>query len=135
MSKLSLLLSCSALITVAACSSSSSTTPDAKVTPPAIDAAPPTTGVAAEVECASAPTAPEVKTSGFAYSPVNTNVVAGSVVKFTMPADHNVVSAVTGLAVDFNASKCFKFATAGTYSFKCGPHQFVGMITVSSAAD
>jgi|GEM_PF-2848526 len=132
MSKLSLLLSCSALITIAACSSSSESTPDAK---PATPDAAPALGVAEAVDCTSAPTAPEVKTSGLSYSPVNTSIAAGSVVKFTMPADHNVVSTVTGLSVDFSSQKCFKFATAGTYSFKCGPHQFVGMVTVTSPSD
>jgi plastocyanin len=133
MRKLSLVLSCSALIAVAACSSSSST-PDAAPLPTidaavTVDAA--AAGVADPVDCATATSPAAIVTAGFAYSPVNTMINAGGFVKFTMPDSHNVVSTVPGLSVDFNATKCFKFATPGTYSFKCGPHQFVGTIVVT----
>jgi plastocyanin len=147
MRKLSFVLSCSAWIAVAACGSSSSTNVDAAPPPavdaavPAVDAAPtidaaaPPAGVATEVPCANAPTAPTISTPGFAYTPATTNIAAGSVVKFTLSSDHDVASTTTGLRVDFGATKCLKFATAGTYTFHCTPHGFVGTITVTAVGD
>ncbi len=138
MSKLSLFLSCTALITMAACSSSPSTTPDAKVTPtidaatPAIDA--PTAALSAtEVDCTTAPTAPVVANAGLSYSPGNTAVVAGGVVKFMLGATHDVASTISGLIVPLGGTKCLKFATAGVYNFHCTPHGFTGTITVTAA--
>jgi plastocyanin len=121
MSKLSLILSSGALFAVAACGSSSSSTPDAN-TPPA--------GVAAEVDCATAASAPVVANAGLSYSPANTPIAPGGVVKFTLGSTHDVASSVTGLVVPLGGTKCFKFETAGTYTFHCTPHGFVGTITV-----
>lgn len=147
MCKLSFVLSCSAWITLAACGSSSSTNVDAPPPPaidaaapaidaaPVIDAAPPPPGVATEVPCADAPTAPTISTPGFAYTPASTNIAAGSVVKFTLSDEHDVASTTTGLRVNFGATKCLKFATAGTYKFHCTPHGFTGTITVTAVGD
>lgn len=119
MSKLSLLVSCSALITFAACSSSDSTGADAA-----------SAGVATEVDCATATSAPVIANAGLTYSPAATTITAGSVVKFTLGATHDVASNVSGLIVPLGGTKCLKFATAGTYTFHCTPHGFVGTITV-----
>lgn len=148
MCKLSFVLSCSAWIALAACGSSSSTNVDAAPPPavdaaapavdaaraidaaPPIDAAPLPTGVATEVTCADFPSAPTVTTPGFAYTPNHTSIPVGGVVKFTMSDEHDVASSTMGLKVAFSATKCLKFATAGTYTFHCTPHGFIGTITV-----
>jgi plastocyanin len=37
----------------------------------------------------------------------------------------------TGLfRVDFGATACLKFTAAGSFPFKCEPHQFVGTVVV-----
>jgi plastocyanin len=140
MCKLPLFLASSALMTLGTLGACGSSSTSVDAPPPAIDAAPPTVdaappGVAMEVDCTTAPTAPVVVTQGFNFSPVNTPIAAGSVVKFTMPAEHNVASATVGLAVDFSATKCLKFPTAGIYMFHCVPHGFVGTITVTAVTD
>lgn len=122
MKKLSLLVSCSALLTFAACGGDDG---DGGGNPDAAAA-----GAATTVDCATAPTAPTVVTSGLAYSPASTTIAPGGVVKFTMPSDHDVASSVSGLAVAFGATKCLKFDTAGTYSFHCTPHGFTGTVKV-----
>jgi plastocyanin len=144
MRKLSRFLSSSVLIAAGACTVSSGTPLDARPTPPAIDAPPidappidappvdsgPAGGVATEVDCITAATPAFVSTSGFMYNPMNTTINRGTVVKFTMPAEHDVASSVAGLVVPFNTIKCLTFGTPGTYTFHCTPHQFVGTIKV-----
>jgi plastocyanin len=118
MSKLSLLVSCSALLSFAACSSDD---PD-----DGGDDVP--GGVAVEADCAMA--TKTVVTAGNAYSPASTTIEPGEVVKFMMPASHDVASSTSGLTVTFGATKCLKFATAGTYTFNCTPHGFTGTVKV-----
>jgi len=68
------------------------------------------------------------------YVPAATTIAVDGVVKFTMPATHNVVPNVGGdvnLKVNFNETKCLKFKAAGSYTFRCGPHNFMGTITVN----
>ena len=99
----------------------------------AIDAAP---GIddpalmASEVSCTGV-NAPVITTSGFAFSPATTNVTPGTVVKFTMPLDHNAISNDGLFTADFSGDTCVRFDSAGTYRFHCGPHAFVGSVVAA----
>lgn len=85
---------------------------------------------ASEVSCTGV-TAPVITTSGFAFSPNITNVTANTVVKFTMPADHNAISNDGLFTADFNGDTCVRFEAPGNYRFRCGPHSFTGTVAVS----
>ncbi len=70
-----------------------------------------------------------------AYDPMSTTVPVNAVVKFVMPAAHNVVpntqtTSDPGLSVNFGETKCLKFTAAGSYGFYCAPHGFTGTIVV-----
>ncbi|MBA3539346.1 MAG: hypothetical protein H0T79_06930, partial [Deltaproteobacteria bacterium] len=88
------------------------------------------------VTCPVGGNTPTVVTGAGTYSPVSTAIAVNEIVKFTMPSIHNVVpdpALMTddGLNVGFNATRCLKFTVAGTYNFKCGPHQFKGNVVVN----
>jgi len=120
MSKLSLILSCTALLSFGACSSDDS----------GDDGDDTGDGVAMEVDCSTAASAPVIANAGMTYSPASTTIAANGVVKFTLGATHDVASSTTGLSVPLGGTKCLKFATAGTYTFHCTPHSFTGTIIV-----
>jgi plastocyanin len=119
------------LFTLAACSDSSSSTPDAAS--PGADAAAATVKA---VTCPATPAASVTATDGTdtTYSPKMVTISLGQIVKFTMPSTHNVVPNPTmsdpGLVVNFNATTCLMFTQTGTFGFHCGPHSFVGTVTV-----
>ncbi len=119
-----------AALVLAACGGSDSKTPDAGKTPDAAGAA----TVSAVTPCPATPDA-TVMTSGFAYSPMATTINMGQVVKFVMPAEHNVVPNTTmsdpGLMVNFSETKCLRFTQTGTFGFHCAPHGFTGTVTVN----
>jgi plastocyanin len=67
--------------------------------------------------------------------PKTLSISVGQVVKFTMPSTHNVIPAMlgttdAGLMVGLNQTKCLMFTKASVFNFQCGPHSFVGTITV-----
>ena len=72
--------------------------------------------------------------TGNTYSPKDTTISVGQIVKFEMDSFHNVAPATgsddPGLTVGFGATACLKFTAAGTYNFKCTAHGFTGSITV-----
>lgn len=122
-------------LAVAACGGDDDSNVSAPDAAPAIDAP------AATVQSVTCPAAPDatVMTSGSSYSPMMTTISQGQVVKFVMPADHNVVrghtpadSAISdpGVSVGFSETKCLMFTQPGTYGFHCGPHMFNGTVIV-----
>jgi len=105
-------------------------TPDAKLA----DAA-----NTAKVQAVTCPTTADAtvmtSTTADAYVPMATTVPVNAVVKFVMPASHNVApntqtTTDPNLSVNFSETKCLKFTAAGTYGFYCTPHGFTGTITV-----
>ncbi|HUQ03013.1 MAG TPA: hypothetical protein VM261_10980 [Kofleriaceae bacterium] len=99
----------------------------------AIDAAPGIDGpplMASEVSCAGV-TTPVIMTSGFAFSPATTTVALNTVVKFTMPVDHNAISNDGLFTAEFNGDTCVRFESVGTFRFHCGPHTFPGSVVVA----
>ena len=71
----------------------------------------------------------------FVFTPSNSPLPVGSIVKFTMHNDHNVAPSLTGptdpgLMVNFNETKCLMFTHTGTFGFRCVPHGFTGTITI-----
>lgn len=119
------------LITLAACSDSGSNSPDAAKP---VDAIPAT--VIEEMCPATVPLTVDVPDGSLSYkfTPATPQISIGGIVKFTTHLEHNVVPNLTmsdpGLVVDFNKTKCLRFTHSGTFSFHCGPHSFVGTITV-----
>ncbi len=95
--------------------------------PPAIDATP---LLAAEVACTGV-LSPVITTAGFAFSPVTTTVTVGTVVKFTVPLEHNAMSDDGLFSADFNGDTCVRFDAPGTYRFFCVPHVFRGTVLVN----
>lgn len=82
------------------------------------------------VACAGATIAATVTTTGFAYSPTQTTISAGEIVQFMPMATHDVASDDDLFSVGFGGNGCFQFNTAGTFQFRCTPHQFTGQIIV-----
>lgn len=100
---------------------------------PVIDAAPGIDGpplMAAEVSCTGVQS-PVIMTSGFAFSPSITTATVNTVVKFTMPAEHNAISNDGLFTADFGGDTCVRFEAPGNYRFRCGPHSFVGTVSVT----
>ena len=98
-----------------------------------VDAPPPTVFT---VDCATVTPTATVTTVGFSFSPMATTIAVDQVVEFTMPPEHDVipdpsVPTDSGLHAGFDASTCLRFTVAGTFGFKCQPHQFKGSITVT----
>jgi plastocyanin len=91
---------------------------------PGIDAPP---LMATEVSCTGV-TGPVIMTNGFNYSPMTTNITPGTVVKFSMPLDHNALSNDGLFTADFNTDTCVEFQSAGTFRFHCVPHAFIGTV-------
>jgi len=96
-------------------------------------------GTAASVVMVTCPATPAatVTTSdvSFVYTPADTVITQGQVVKFTMSGTHNVAPTPgmsdPGLAVGFGEEKCLMFTQTGTFKFFCTPHGFGGMVTVN----
>jgi plastocyanin len=74
----------------------------------------------------------EVTTSGNSFAPMSMTVPLDGVVRWTLPAEHNVASTMNdpGLAVDFGQTMCLEFTKAGTFNYKCTRHGFMGTVTV-----
>lgn len=128
-------LACAFVLLAACGDDGGTTTPDA---PKTIDA-PASSATVMEVSCTGITPAASVMTTdaSFSFMPMATTITVGQVVKFTTSLSHNVVpnpsAAKTdpGLTVGFNKTVCLKFAAAGTFGFMCGPHGFVGTVTVN----
>lgn len=123
-----------ACLILAACSgSSTSATPDAG---PMADAAAMSSVHA--VTCPTAGTPPTVTTSDSndtSFMPPTTTISAHGIVRFAMSSIHNVMPnppnpTDPGLMVDFGKMVCLEFDRAGTFSFRCSAHFFVGTIVV-----
>ena len=70
------------------------------------------------------------------YTPPMTTITMGQIVKFEMPAAHNVTPHPTmpsdpNLRVNFGQTKCFRFVQTGSFNFFCTPHSFRGTVTVN----
>ena len=91
-----------------------------------------------EITCPATPDATvTTDDSTMKFMPMATTVGIGGVVKFTTSLTHNVVPGSNGapdtdpgLSVGFNMTKCLMFTHTGTFGFHCGPHGFVGTVTV-----
>lgn len=69
------------------------------------------------------------------YMPISTTISVGGIVKFMMPSMHDVApnplrTTDSGLVVDYGKTACLEFSKAGTFSFRCVAHGFVGTIVV-----
>jgi plastocyanin len=102
--------------------------------PPPVDTAPPIP----VVELSSCPTTVDatIVDSPSSFVPAMTTIPRTGIVKFTINAEHFVIPHLTepsdpALAVSRGQTKCLRFDVAGTYSFVCGVHGFVGKITVN----
>lgn len=111
---------CLLFVALAAC------TPETSVRP---DGSAPTT--VKTVTCSTVTPTVTVMTLGLAYNPTPTTIPLGGIVQFVMPPQHNVASSTSGLAADFGATTCLQFPTAGTYSFACASHGFMGTVIVN----
>lgn len=110
-----------------ACGGDSTATPDAAKV---VDSA---GAIASEVPCAGATVTTTVTAPGFAYTITPSSMITvNQVVKFEMAAGtgHDVNSNGKGFDTGFGVTKCFKFNVAGSYTFKCTPHNFTGTIVV-----
>ncbi len=122
-----------ACLLLAACgSSSSSSTPDAASMGDA--AAGPSVRT---VTCppGDMPTVTTSDNNDTSFMPSTTTISAHGIVKFVMSPAHNVAPnplkpTDPGLMVDFGATACLEFDKAGTFSFLCSAHGFVGTIVV-----
>lgn len=119
------------LVCVAACGGDPKTPPVDMAAN--IDAKPAT---AVETACGSEIATVMAPAGSLAYMPAATTITQGQVVKFEMPAIHDVnphptLPTDSGLRVPFSSTKCFRFTAAGTFNFFCRPHGFAGSITVN----
>jgi plastocyanin len=113
-------LAITAFALAAACGSDSATKKDA-----------PAGSTVQAVTCPGTPDATiTVATSGAAYMPTSAAIAPNGIVRFVLPAAHDVTSTTPGLDVRFGQTACLQFADAGTYSFHCSVHGFQGTVTV-----
>lgn len=102
---------------------------------PTADAAPANKVIA--VTCPATPAATVMTMNGATtYMPPQTTIGVNDIVKFVMSTEHDVepnplTTTDPGIMVNFGETKCLQFTQAGTYGFYCGPHGFVGTITVN----
>lgn len=82
------------------------------------------------VSCTGATIAATFTTEGFAFSPTNATISVGEIVQFMPGSGHDVASDDDLFSVGFAGNGCFQFNTAGTYQFRCTPHQFTGQVIV-----
>jgi plastocyanin len=121
-----------ACLILAACGGSSSpANPDAA---PMADAAPPSVTTLMSCPPGDMPTVMTIDTVD-AYMPATTTISAHGIVKFVMSLAHNVAPnrpnpTDPGLMVDYGKMACLVFDKAGTFSFRCSTHFFVGTIVV-----
>lgn len=95
---------------------------------------PPAASIAQVDPCPGTVDATVITTGANMYMPVATTITQGKVVKFEMNSAHDVApngATSTGLVVPLGGTRCYRFTTPGTYSFKCTPHGFTGTITVN----
>lgn len=99
-----------------------------------IDAAPPTVRA---VTCppGDMPTVTTSDSNDTSYTPSTTTISAHGIVKFVMSPAHDVTPnppspTDPGLMVDFGKTACLEFDKAGSFSFRCSSHFFVGTIIV-----
>lgn len=101
--------------------------------PPPVDSPPPDPVV---VLSSCPPTVDAtVVDSPSSFVPAMTTVPLPGIVKFSINAEHFVIPHLTQpsdqeLKVSRGETKCFRFNVAGSYSFVCGVHGFVGRIDV-----
>jgi plastocyanin len=122
-----------ACLILAACSSSgSSPTADAAAMGDAAAAA----SVRA-VTCppGDMPTVTTADNNDTSYTPSTTTISAHGIVMFVMSSIHNVAPnpikpSDPGLMVGYGKTACLEFDRAGTFSFLCATHGFVGTIVV-----
>lgn len=82
------------------------------------------------VDCATASPATTVTTPGNRYDPPEVTIPVNGVVRWMLPAQHDVSSTIPGLHVDFGGTVCLQFAEARQYDYRCSAHNFLGKITV-----
>ena len=105
----------------------------------AIDAPPDATTNIVTVTCPATPAVTIGTTASIPYSytfnPQGGTIAQGDIVKFVMPAIHDVTPNTTGsdpgIHVPFGATMCKQFMTKGTFGFHCSLHGFMGAITVN----
>jgi plastocyanin len=120
-----------ACLLLAACGSSGSSTPDA----PVVDAAPPSVRILTSCPPGNMPTVTTSDSNTTSFTPPSTTITAHDIVKFVMSPAHNVTpnplkATDPGLMVDYGKTTCLEFDRAGTFSFMCSSHGFVGTIIV-----
>jgi plastocyanin len=117
-----------------------SKTVDAKMFDAHVDSPPPLPDALTDVETVVCPTNPDAvvtTTNGnlASYSVPSTTIAVGQTVQFVMSSFHNVFPNAgqdPGLHVGFGATLCKKFTVAGTYTFECSAHLFMGTVTVTN---
>src|SRR5437762_1019763 len=111
-------------IAIAACGGGGGSDIDAR---PSADAAP---QVVHTVACTGTP--PTIMTVGNSFSPMSVTIAPGGMVHFMLASAHDLVSTTPGqnFSLPFGADTCLQFDTAGTFTFKCMPHQFTGSVVV-----
>lgn len=100
--------------------------------PPAMVDAPPVPVVA--LSSCPATVAVTVLDSPTKFVPAMSTIRIGDAVKFDITAEHFVIPSLNmttdqALRIGRGETKCFRFDVAGSYSFVCGVHGFVGNIT------
>lgn len=116
-------------VTLAACGTSAKS-PDAAAThdSPAPDAQ-------TSVQTVTCPATPDATvTITTVYVPMVTTITAGQIVQFVTQASHDVTPDTgqdPGVHVPFSKTECKKYTTAGTFSFHCSIHGFMGSVVVN----
>lgn len=132
---MSLRLSLAILLPLAACAGDAPST--AKDAAPGGDGGNGMPASVSEVTCPAGTLPMVTSMSDTAYSPTSVTVAVGGVVSYMMPTAHNVIpntgngtTTDSGLNVPYGQSKCLKFSKAGTFTFRCASHGFVGTVVV-----
>ena len=99
------------------------------------DAAPPSVKALMSCPPGMMPTVMTSDTNDTSFTPPSTTISTHGIVKFVMSSLHNVAPnpikpTDPGLSVGFGQTACLQFDKAGSFSFMCSAHGFVGTIVV-----
>jgi plastocyanin len=97
-------------------------TGDSATNPPAVES----------VSCNGVTPAVTVSNTGFNFNPANPSMNAGEILRFQPNGNHDFASRANSPAQfrsgNLGQTGCLKFNVAGTYPFKCTPHEGMGMV-------
>lgn len=82
------------------------------------------------VTCPNPGGAADISATLSSYQPPSFTTTVNGIVEFNLTGGHTVNSTTTGemFSLGLNANGCLQFTAAGTFTFRCVPHGFIGTV-------